>query len=73
MHVPMLSELKYSLLHLTPIPIMRDNTSFILNTNAYYFLKNNKSVAEISLPSLSNCTQIHNITLCNTSIHSELS
>lgn len=65
MLVPILSNAKYDLLNFIPTPIMRDNTSFILNSDAKFLVQRNNITKEISIGALAQCIKTANLTICN--------
>lgn len=72
LRIPMISREKYTLSTLTPIPVTRDNTSFILNTDTKYIIKNETTVGEIPISTLSQCIQTANLTICGSSLSREV-
>lgn len=71
--IPILTQNRYFLTTLTPIPITRDNTNFILNMDTKYLIEGNSTIAEISHHTLSQCAQAAKLVVCHSSFWHELS
>lgn len=63
--IPAILNVRYELFNFIPLPIMRDNTTFILNQDAQFISQKNKSIMHIPINILSQCTRITNLTICN--------
>lgn len=71
-YIPIVVNEKYSLFNLIPIPVMRDNTTFILNSDAKYLLKNKSFTWEISMVTLTKCIKIADLNICNSLLFEQL-
>lgn len=63
--LPIIQNTAYDLFNFVPIPVMRDNNTFILNTDAQFILKQNNLIQEIPTAKLTQCVKITNLTVCN--------
>lgn len=64
-HIPIITNEKFDLIYLIPIPIKRDGFNFILNIDAKHIIKNDTKISEISLATLAQCMQAANLIVCN--------
>lgn len=63
--IPLTSGEKFTLYSFTPVPIKRDDNSFILNSDAKYFIQNSSTIREISIRTLISCLQISKLSICD--------
>lgn len=66
--IPLVSNNTYTMGKFVPIPVTKRDGSVIIDTKIRQFVSNERDIYEISPENLTKCTNIRNITICNSLI-----